>query len=133
VIETVALCIVVGVGLFFISLGATSLVAPLRVSRFLLGFAGSAAKHYTELMVRFLVGGAFVLATPRVLAPGFFSAFGWIVLVTTACLLPIPWQWHHRFARRAVPEALRFLPLVGVSSVAVGALVLWAVFRGNAA
>ena len=131
-IEAVALAIVMVTGIFFLSLGGTSLVAPARASRFLLGFAGSPSKHYAELVVRLLVGVAFVLAAPRAFAPVAFTLFGWLLLVTTAGLLFSPWHWHHRFAGRAVPEALRFLPIVGIASVALGALVLWAVARGSA-
>ena len=131
-IEPVALAIVMVTGIFFLSLGGASLVAPARASRFLLGFAGSPSKHYAELVVRLLVGVAFELAPPRAFAHVALTLFGWLLLVTTAGLLIIPWHWHHRFAGRAVPEALRFLPIVGIASVALGALVLWAVARGSA-
>ena len=132
-IEVVALTVVISTGLFFVALGCVSLLAPSRASRFLLGFADSPTKHYAELAVRFLVGGAFVLSAPRAAISGVFSLLGWVILVTTAGLLLIPWRWHHRFARRAVPEALRFLPLVGTSSVLIGGVVLWSVFQGNGA
>ncbi|GGA78912.1 hypothetical protein GCM10011521_16410 [Arenimonas soli] len=131
--QAVPLAVVALAALFFITLGAASLVAPAGASRFLLGFAGSPGKHYAELAIRFVVGGAFLLAAPYVLWPGAFSVFGWVLVATTAVLLLIPWRWHHRFARHAVPEALRFLPLVGVASVVLGGLVLWAVLRGHAA
>jgi hypothetical protein len=131
VIEVLALSVVIAGGLFFISLGFVSLLSPAHASRFLLGFAGSATKHYAELAVRFLAGGAFVIAAPAMRVSGMFSLLGWTLLATTTALLLIPWRWHHRFARRAVPEALRFLPLVGTSSAALGGLVLWAVFRGS--
>jgi len=133
VIEAMALGGVAVAGLFFIALGSTSLLAPRRASQFLLGFAGSPSKHYAELALRFFVGGCLVASAPRMLFPSAFSLFGWVVLATTAALLLVPWRWHHRFAARAVPAALRFLPLIGVSSVALGGLVLVAVFRGNAA
>lgn len=132
-IEAMSLALVAVTGLFFVSLGAVSLVAPAHAGRFLLGFAGSPARHYVELAVRLLIGGAFLLAAPLALWPGAFSLFGWVLLATTAGLLLVPWRWHYRFARRTVPEALRFLPLVGISSVALGGLVLWAVLHGHAA
>ena len=131
-IEVLALTVVISAGLFFVSLGGISLLAPSHASRFLGGFADSPTKHYAELAVRFLVGAAFVLAAPEARVSGMFSLLGWALLVTTSGLLLIPWRWHHRFARHAVPEALRFLPLVGASSVLLGAFVLWSVFRGNA-
>ena len=132
-IEVVALAIVVAAGLFFAALGGACLVAPSHAGRFLLGFAGSSAKHYAELALRLLVGGAFVVSAPRTLFQDAFSLFGWLLLVTTAGLLLFPWRWHHHFARRVLPEVLRLLPLVGMSSVVLGGFVLWAVFRGNAA
>jgi len=130
-IELAALALVACAGVFFVSLGAASLATPSRVGRFLLGFAGSPRKHYAELAIRLLVGGAFVLVAARMVAPGAFALFGWVLLGTTACLLLIPWHWHHRFASRAVPQALPLLALIGVCSLAIGAFVLWGVFRGN--
>jgi hypothetical protein len=132
-IEILALAVVIAAGLFFIALGGASLVTPRRASRFLLGFAGSPSRHYAELTARFLVGGAFVIAAPRISAPGVFTLFGWLLLATTVVLLLMPWHWHHRFAGRAVPAALPFLPVMGVASLGLGGLVLWAVFNGNAA
>jgi hypothetical protein len=126
-------CVVVAAGLFFVALGGASLVAPARVSRFLLGFAGSPSKHFAELCLRVLAGGALVAAAPRMMFPAAFRLFGWVLVATTAGLLLVPWRWHHRFASRSVPAALRFLPLIGLSSVALGGLLLLAVFYGNAA
>ena len=132
-IEVLALAIVMATGAFLAALGGAALFSPSHARRFLLGFADSPSKHYTELGLRFLAACAFVLAAPSVLVPTVFIIFGWVLLATTAGLLLIPWRWHHRFARRAVPEALRFLPVVGASSVALGILVLMAVYRGNVA
>lgn len=130
-VEVVALSIVAAAGLFLLVLGTASLFAPSVAGRFLFGFAGSPAKHYAELAVRLLVGGALLVAAPGLPFAGAFTLFGWVLLATTAGLLLIPWRWHHRFAQRTVPKALRFLPLIGVSSVVLGGSMLWAVFRGN--
>lgn len=132
-IEALALAVVVATGAFFTALGGASLLAPSPTSRFLLGFAGSPSKHYAELGLRFIAGVAFVLAAPFVPFPTAFSFFGWVLVATTAGLLLVPWRWHHGFAQRAVPEALRFLPVVGAVAFALGVLVLWAVYRGGAA
>jgi hypothetical protein len=131
VIEVVALGAVVAAALFFVSLGGASLMAPARARMFLLAFAGSRSKHYAELALRFIVGGAFVLSAPRLLSPVIFSAFGWVLLGTTAVLLLVPWRWHQRFAQRFVPEALRFLPLIGVCSLILGVLIIFAIVRGR--
>jgi hypothetical protein len=133
VINTIPLAVVAAAALFLLALGAASLVVPARASRFLLGFADSPFKHYAELATRFLVGGAFLLAAPNARWPGAFCILGWLLVATTAGLLIVPWHWHHRFAQRAVPKALRILPLVGVASTVLGGLILWAVLRGHAA
>lgn len=132
-LETFALAVVVLASLYLLALGAASLLVPARSSRFLLGFASSAFAHFTELFLRFAVGAALVIHAPRMSLPGAFSLFGWVVLVTTACLLIIPWQWHHRFAQRVVPLFTRYVALIGLVSLAIGGLLLWAVVDGRAA
>lgn len=91
-IEALALTIVVLTGLCFIALAAVSLLMPARTSRFLLGLAGSALAHYMELILRSVVGAAFVLQAPRMLFSAAFMIFGWVLLITTACLLLMSWR-----------------------------------------
>ena len=62
-----------------------------------------------------------------------FSVFGWVLMVTTACLLLMPWQVHDRFAKMAVPRTTRYIVLIGLSSLALGGIMLAAVFSGSAA
>jgi hypothetical protein len=130
-VHITALVIVVSTGLFFIVLGSISLLAPSRASRFLLAFAGSPYKHYTELAARLLVGSAFMLSAPMMAFSSVFKLFGWLLLCTTAILFIVPWRLHHQFAQWAVPAVLRFLPLLGSSSLVLGFLVVWAVWRGS--
>lgn len=132
-IDILSIALVASAGLFLAALGGVALVAPPLASRFLLGFASSPGKHYAELGVRLLLGCAFLVAAPRTMWPVALSLFGWVLLATTAVLLLVPWRWHHRFARWAVPEALRFLPLVGAASLVLGALILWAAVDACAA
>jgi len=132
-LEVAALAVVVLTGIYFIALGAAALLMPARASRFLLGFAGSAFTHYAELILRLLVGTALVLHAPRMLFPGAFNLFGWVLLATTAGLLLVPWRWHHRFAQQTVPRATRHITLIGLCSLVLGGLVLAAVIRGAAA
>ena len=132
-IEVLALTVVVLTGFYFLALAAVSLFMPVLANRFLLGFADSALKHYAELFLRFAVGAALILYAPRMLLSDAFSLFGWVLLVTTACLLLIPWRWHHRFAQQAVPRATRHITLIGLASLALGGFILAAVVRGSAA
>lgn len=131
-IQVLALTAVVFAGLYFIALAVVSLLMPVRANGFLLGFADSALKHYAELFVRLAVGSALILYAPRMLFSDAFELFGWVLLVTTACLLLIPWRWHHRFAQQAVPRATRHITLIGLASLALGGLILAAVVRGSA-
>ena len=132
-IEVLALTVVVLAGLYFIALAAVSLFLPVRANRFLLGFADSALKHYAELLLRVVVGAALILHAPRMLLSGAFTLFGWLLLITTACLLLVPWRWHHRFAQHLVPRATRHITLIGLVSLVLGGLILAAVVRGSAA
>ena len=132
-IEAIAFAVVVLAALYLVGLGAASLVVPVRASRFLLGFAASRSVHFAELLLRFAAGSAFVLSAPRMSLPGAFNFFGWVLLVTTSCLLLVPWRWHRRFAQRAVPHATRYITLVGVASLALGGFILAAASLGSAA
>ncbi|MBA2290851.1 MAG: hypothetical protein H0W15_00185 [Gemmatimonadales bacterium] len=110
-------------GLYFLVLGAAALIAPAHASRFLLGFATSARAHFLELVLRGLVGGAFVLQAPAMRYSSIVYGFGWVLVATTAALLLLPWRWHRDFAQRAVPRATRFLIPIGLCSLIMGGVV----------
>lgn len=126
----VAKAIVVLVALFFLLLGILAFVRPARIHGFLLGFADSALKHYAELLVRLLVGASLLLVAHESTYASVLSAFGWLLIITTALMALIPWRVHHRFTQSAVPKALQFLPLMGLVSLAIGAFLLWAMVAG---
>ena len=125
--------ILVVVAIFFLLLGLIALIRPSIAGRFLLGFAGSALKHYVELGVRFVVGGAMLVVAPHSTYSVALTVFGWLLIVTTAVMAIVPWRVHRRFAETAVPKALRFLPMIGVSSLVLGGLLLWSTFTASAA
>lgn len=131
-IDLAASAIAVLTGAYFIWLAGLACFAPERAIRFLGAFAGSARAHYLELGARLLVGGSFLLAAPRMLFPAAFTGFGWMLLVTTAPLLAIPWRWHQRIASRAVPMATRHLRLFALASLLIGCFVLSAFGFGAA-
>ncbi|MFY7847937.1 MAG: hypothetical protein ACOVSS_02655 [Bacteroidia bacterium] len=126
----VAKSIVVLAACFFLLFGVLAFVRPARIHGFLLGFAGSALKHFAELLVRLLVGASLLLLAPESAFAGVLSAFGWLLIITTALMALIPWRVHHRFTQSAVPKALQFLPLMGLVSLAIGACLLWAMVSG---
>ena len=133
-VEALALIVVVLAGVYLLALGVASIFTPAKASRFLLGFASSASVHFLELFLRLAVGAALVVHAPRMPSSGAFSLFGWVLIVTTACLLIIPWRYHQRFAQRVVPLLTRYVALIGLVSLAVGGFLLWAVVaRGSGA
>ena len=125
--------ILAAVAIFFLMLGLAALIRPSIARRFLLGFATSALKHYTELASRFLVGAAMLIVAPHSAYSSAIAAFGWLLIATTAVMTLVPWRIHHRFAAASVPKALRFLPVLGVSSLALGGLLMWTLFTASAA
>lgn len=129
----VARAIVVAVAIYFLVLGTIALVRPKSARAFLLGFADTSFKHYAELAARLIVGGAMLLVVRDSPYPTALAAFGWILVVSTAFMALMPWRLHHRFAQSTVPMALRYLPLIGVSSLIMGGLLFWVVAAGKAA
>mgnify|MGYP003407782027 FL=1 len=130
-IDMLATAVVFLTGLYLVVLGVAAFVAPNVAARFLLGHAGSAAAHYAELLVRLIVGGALLLTADSMQFPAVFSAIGWVLLITAAGLLLVPWQWHRRFAQRFVPQAVRHLKLLGAASLVFGGSVLCALQFGS--
>ena len=129
----VAKAILAAVAIYFLALGAIALVRPKSARAFLLGFADTSLKHYAELAARLIVGGAMLLVARDSAYPSALAAFGGILVVSTAFMSLMPWRLHHRFTQSAVPRALRFLPLIGVSSLIMGGLLFWVATAGNAA
>lgn len=130
-LEKGSLAVVVIAGFFLLALGVASLLLPKKAGQFLLGFASSRSTHLTELFLRSVVGAALVLYAPRMAFSGAFNLFGWALLVTTSILFLLPWQWHHRMAQQAIPLFTRYVVLVGLVALVLGALILGAVLKGG--
>lgn len=119
-------------GAYLLGLAAVSLFAPARAAQFLGGFASSALTHYVELALRLGAGGAMVIYAPSMRFSDAFALVGWMLIITAAALAAVPWRWHQRFARWAVPQALPHLRLVAAVSILFGTLVLGSVILGPA-
>ena len=128
--DLLAFVIVTFTGLYLAGLGVLSIADAWRAARFLGSFAGSARAHYIELVIRLIVGLAFIRLAPHMPFSSGFAVFGWILLVTTVCLFAVPWRWHHRFAQKSVPHAVRHLKLFGAVSFALGVFVIACSFAG---
>jgi hypothetical protein len=129
----VAAVMVVGFGLSLIALPGIAFAKPAIVVRFLSVFASSARAHYVEQGFRLLVGAALVVRSPTMWQPGMFWLFGWAIVVSSAVLMCVPWQWHRRLGERVLPLLVRHLRLYAVGSLALGALLLYGFFAGGGA
>ena len=129
----IAKAVLLVVALFFLVLGLLALARPSAAKRFLLGFATSASKHYVELSLRLLAGGAMLAAAPHSAQAMGLTVFGWLLIGTTLVMALVPWRTHRQFAQASVPQALRFLPMIGVSSFVLSGWLLWSVFIASAA
>ncbi|QQS40612.1 MAG: hypothetical protein IPM63_14760 [Acidobacteriota bacterium] len=116
-------------GLFLIGLAALCVFRRPAAERFLSGFAASAKAHFTEHTIRFIVGAAFIVSSPSTIFPPLFLIFGWVLVVTSAILLVLPWRWHREYAKWAVPMVLRRLRLFAFGSLALGAFILYGLSR----
>jgi hypothetical protein len=129
----VAAVVVIAFGLLLVVLTGLAFAKPAIVEQFLMRFASSARTHYVEQIFRLLIGAALVVLSPAMWQPTMFRLVGWAIVVSSATLMCVPWQWHHRFAERMLPIVVRQLRLYAVGSLAFGALLLYGVFAGRGA
>ncbi len=108
--------------LYLLGLGLTILFARPRAHLFLASFAQTKRANWIESILRMWVGIAFVIAAPRLDHPSLIRIFG-AFLAGTALLLVIFPGLHRRFAFPAVAFVAPYLPLLGVASIAVAALL----------
>jgi hypothetical protein len=113
-------------GIYLLILGGAAALRPAATKRFLSSFASSARAHVAELLVRLILGAAFIVAAPRMMFSAVFDAFGWLLVATTLVLVWIPWRWHQRFAAWSVPMATRSMPLFSVGPLVGGVVILYA-------
>ena len=107
--------ILVAFGLFLI--GVTVMV-----------FASSARTHYTEQVVRLLVGASLIIRSAAMWQPKIFWLVGWAIVFSSLVLILTPWRWHHRFGQKVRPMLIRRMKLYAVALLAFGVLLIYAVF-----
>ena len=129
----VAAVVVVAFGLLLIVVTGVAFAKPAVAESFLMRFASSARAHYLEQIFRLLIGAALIVLSPAMWQPTMFGLVGWAIVVSSAALMCVPWQWHHRFGERMLPIVVRHLRLYAVGLLAFGALLLYGVFAGGRA
>ena len=132
-IDLLAGVVIVATGLYLIVLGISCFFRPGAAANFLLGHASSGLLHYLELCLRVVVGASLVQKAPALPYSQLFNLFGWVLILTTAGLFLVPWQWHRKFTLKAVPQALRHIKLLGISSIVLGTLLIACIAAGSAA
>ena len=131
--SVVAAVVVVVFGLSLVTFTGVAFAKPARAERFLMAFATSARTHYVEQAFRILIGAALVVLSSTMWQPKMFWLFGWAIVVSSAALICVPWQWHDRLGKRVRPMLVRYLKLYAVGALALGVLLLYGVFAGGRA
>jgi hypothetical protein len=131
--SVVAAIVVVAFGLSLIGFTGVAFAKPAIATGFLGRFASSARTHYIEQVFRLLIGAALVVLSPAMWQPKMFWLLGWAIVVSSAALLCIPWQWHQRFGEQIRPLFFRYLWVYVAGAFALGALLLYGVFAGGGA
>jgi hypothetical protein len=129
----VAAFLIVAFGLLLIAFTGVAFAKPAVAERFLASFASSAPTHYVEQASRLLIGAALVVLSPAMWQPTMFWLVGCAIIVSSAILMCVPWQWHQRFAERLLPIVVRHLRLSALGPLAFGVLLLYGVFAGAGA
>lgn len=122
VVVACSLCLIAFPGIVFFR--------PVPAERFLMSFASSARAHYVEQACRLLFGTSLVVLSAAMWQATMFRVIGWAIIISSLALLIMPWQWHHRFGKRALPSVVRHMTLYAVGVFAFGCLLLYGVVGG---
>lgn len=128
--NTFAAVIVVVSAVWLVGLAMVAFAKPDVVKDFFGKFACSPFAHFLEMCLRLMIGAAFVIYAPQMKFPGAFTAFGWLLIVTTAVLVFVPWKLHRRFADKSLPMINKWITLFGVVSLFGGIFILYSFFFG---
>ena len=128
IMNAVAGAILVAFGLFLVSLAVVVFAKPAVAERFFMAFASSARAHYTEQIVRLLIGASLVIRSGAMWQPKVFWFVGWGIVLSSLVLILTPWQWHDRFGEEVRPMLIRHMKLFAVGLLAFGVLLIYGVF-----
>ena len=126
--SAVAGVILVAFGLFLVGLTIVVFAKPPVAERFFMSFASSARAHYTEQVIRLLIGASLVIRSAAMWQPKVFWFVGWAIVLSSLVLILSPWQWHDRFGEKVRPMLIRRIELFAVGLLAFGVLLLYGVF-----
>jgi hypothetical protein len=130
ILSAVAGAILVAFGLFLVGLTVVVFAKPAVAERFFMSFASSARTHYTEQIVRLLIGTSLIIRSAAMWQPKVFWLVGWGIVLSSLVLMLTPWQWHDRFGEEVRPRLIRHMKLFAVALLAFGVLLIYGVFTG---
>jgi hypothetical protein len=130
-IQSIAQILVLLSALFLFFLACLSLFTPKHAVRFLGGFASSAKAHYLEMIVRLIVGAAFVINAPTMLYSKVFMVFGWLLVGSTVILILLPWRWHQVFGQKIASPVIGKTWLIGIGSLLLSAAIFFAALKNT--
>ena len=128
ILNAVVGAILVAFGLFLVGLTVVVFVRPAVAERFFMSFASSARAHYTEQVVRLLIGASLIIRSAAMWQPKVFWLVGWAIVLSSVVLILTPWQWHHRFGEKVLPIVIRRIRLFAIGLLAFGVLLIYGVF-----
>jgi len=126
--SAVAGVILASFGLFLVGLSVVVFARPELAERFFRSFASSARAHYTEQVVRLLVGASLIIRSAAMWQAKVFWLVGWAIVISSLVLILTPWQWHDRFGDIVRPILIRRIKLFAIGLLAFGVLLIYGVF-----
>ena len=125
IINAVAGAILVAFGLFLVGLSVVVFAKPAVAERFFVSFASSARAHYTEQVIRLLIGASLVIRSAAMWQPKVFWLVGCAIVLSSLVLILAPWQWHRRFGERVRPILIRRMKLFAIGLLVFGVLLIY--------
>ena len=125
--EVVAGIITTLFGLSLITLLIVTLLTKEFAITFLSSFASSAKAHYIEQLLRLIAGLGLLIYSDNMLFPDLFGILGWVLIATSVSLIIMPWKWHNKFGKWALPFVIRNLVLYAVSASIMGLVIMYCV------
>lgn len=129
--EFIAQFVVFAASSFLVVLALMAFLLPSKAVKFLDGFASSAQVHFIEMLLRLAVGVSLLTISKSMALSEIFYVFGWVLCITSALLILIPWQYHKKFADLVVPPLTNRVWLFGVLALPLGLVMGWALWVGN--
>jgi hypothetical protein len=130
IISAVAGAILVAFGFFLVGLTVVVFAKPAVAERFFMAFASSAQTHYTEQIVRLVIGASLIIRSGAMWQAKVFWLAGWAIVLSSLVLILTPWQWHDRFGEEVRPMLIRHMKLFAVGLLAFGVLLIFSITYG---